>query len=84
MLHPVRLRSVPDEDVDAANWDDAASNNVIVCRHEGAIAVDVDVVVDVDDTANNDGFVDPAKCSHLERAPDALVPRVGVNCRRTA
>ena len=66
-MHPVRLRSVADEDVDAANWDDAAANDVVVCRHEGAVTVDIDVVVDIDGTANGDGFADPAKCSRLER-----------------
>ena len=56
-LHPVRLRSVADEDVDASNWDDAASDDVVVSRHDGAVAVDVD----------GDGFADAAKCSRLER-----------------
>ena len=67
MLHPICLRSVADEDVDAANWDDAVANNVIVCRHEGVVAVDVDVAVNVDGTANGDGFADLAKCSRLKR-----------------
>ena len=62
-----RSRSVADEDVDAANWDDAAADDVVVSRHEGAVAVDVDVAVNVDGTADGDGLADPAKCSRLER-----------------
>ena len=73
----MRLQSVADEDVDASNWDNAAANDVVVCRHEGAIAVDVDVAVDVDDPANGDGFADPAKCSHLERDACRLMPHGG-------
>ena len=55
-----------DEDVAVANWDNAATNDIIVCRHEGVVTVDVDVAVNVDGAANGDGFADAAKCSRLE------------------
>ena len=64
-MPPLRVL-VADEDVDAANWDDAAANDVVVSRHEGVVTVDVDVAVDVDGAANGDGLNDPAKCSRLE------------------
>ena len=60
-----------------ANWDDAAPNDVVVCQHEGIVAVDVVVAAILDGAANGDGFADPAKCSRLERDACRLRPHGG-------